>query len=352
MRYMLNATKPFPCQNVTHYRNTDSFSLVITIAVVLYFCGQLQADPASGKLVEIQIETEFVPSPVSVDVLLPPAYDELNESIPLLIWLHPGNGGKGYLQRTMRPHIENAWASGDLAPCVVAAPVGVNAIDWRDGTLKWESFSTKQLLAHMRKNFNVRQDRLGTAIGGYSAGGTRTLRIALRNPELFIAAAAMAPGFPTQIDFDGADSWSPQLQARYGNPADNAADLRFWRSHQPPTIVIDNPRKLRDSGLQLLIEAGDQDANNAFRSVELLHRLLYDAAIEHDYHLQRGAAHHGRSLDWRIPEALRFLSRALDPPKEPDTVAEEHMQRNLESGRYKPRTTNELPLTPVIFEKP
>ncbi len=314
------------------------------------------ANPPSGSLLNLKLETTLVPSPAAVDVLLPPGYAELNSPLPLFIWLHGGSSGKGLLQRRMKPYIESAWASGALTPCVVVTPVTGSSyyIDWHDGTNQWERFITGQMLQYMRDHYKVRQDRAGTVIGGASAGGQGTLRIALRHPNLFVAAAAMEPGFPPVTAYEDWDlsrfgpRIRPILHARFGNPVDKA----FWRSIHPPTLVIDHPRKLRESGLQLLIEAGDEDANGTFRSAELLHRLLYDAAIEHDYHLHRGAAHTGRSMDWRMPEAFRFLSRALNPPDGPDPQAERHKRGAIRKGRYQPRTTNELPLTPIHFDKP
>jgi S-formylglutathione hydrolase len=332
----------------------------LTRSAILLLAGLLLTLNAhaelAGKLLHLQLETTLVPSPASVDVLLPPGYDEQSEPIPLFIWLHGGSSGQGVLERQMKPYMEKAWASGALTPCVVVTPVTGSSyyMDWHDGSNQWDTFITQQLLSHMRKQYHVRQGRDGTVIGGASAGGQGTLRIALRHPELFVAAAAMEPGFPPVLKFDDWDisgfgpNILPVLHGRFGNPVDNA----FWRGIHPPAMVIDHPQMLRDSGLQLLLEAGDEDANGTFRSAELLHRLLYDAAIEHDYHLHRGAAHTGRSMDWRMPEAFSFLSRALNPPEGPDKLAVRHKQGAVRKGRYEPRTTNELPLTPVIFDKP
>ena len=161
----------------------------------------------------------------------------------------------------------------------------------------------------------------------------------------------MEPGFPPVLSYDAWDTsgLGPNatrlLHARFGNPV----DTEFWRSIHPPTMVIDNAQMLQDSGLQLLLEAGDEDANGTFRSAELLHRLLYDAVIEHDYHLHRGAAHTGRSMDWRMPEVFAFLSRALNPAESPDAAAERHLRGAIRSGRYQPRSVNELPMSPVDF---
>ena len=147
------------------------------------------------------------------------------------------------------------------------------------------------------------------------------------------------------ISYFNADVLADQ-DARFGEPVDRA----FWRNTHPPTMVVDHARELRQSGLQLLLEVGDEDANGNFRSAELFRRLLFDAAIDHDYHLHRGAAHVGRSKHWRYPEVFRFLSRALSPVADTDTAAERHKLKAIQKGRYKPRTTNELPLTPVNFQ--
>lgn len=210
------------------------------------------------------------------------------------------------------------------------------------------------MLALVRNTWHVKQNAEGTAIGGSSFGGQGPLRIAFRHPTLFAAAASIAPGFPAVLkleDWDVSYFGSEVLAdhgARFGNPVDRA----FWRSTHPPTMVVDHARELRESGLQLLLEVGDEDANGNFRSAELLHRLLFDAAIEHDYHLHRGAAHVGRSKHWRYPEVFRFVSRVLNPVADADPDAERHKLKAIQRGRYQPRTTNELPMTPVKFEAP
>ncbi|MCA9028132.1 MAG: prolyl oligopeptidase family serine peptidase [Planctomycetaceae bacterium] len=329
--------------------------IILLVLSVCHSLTQAQSSP-TGNLVQLRIETKLVPSPAVVDVLLPPDYEQLSEPVPLLVWLHGGTSGKDALQRQLRSHIERAWETGEMVPCVVVAPVtGASFfIDWHDGTNRWDTFITTEMLGHIREQYNVKQDRAGTVIAGSSFGGQGVLRVALKHPELFIAAASMAPGFTPVLkleDWDiryfGDDVLADNAR-RFGEPVDHT----FWRSTHPPTMVIDNAARLRESGLQLLIEVGDEDANGNFRSVELLHRLLFDAAIPHDYHLHRGAAHVGRSKDWRFPEVFLFLSRELNPPPEPDPAAEQHKLKAIQSGRYQPLTTNELPKTLVEFPCP
>jgi esterase/lipase superfamily enzyme len=331
------------------------FILTILVCCMRAPCQAEESVP-QGKMINLSIETTLVPSPAAVDVLLPPGHSQTSEPLPVMIWLHGGTSGKGYLADHLRPFIEKAWADGDLVPCVVVVPVtGASFfIDWHDGTNQWDSFITGQLLKHVRTKYNVSQARAGTVIGGSSFGAQGALRIGFRHPKMFVAAVSMAPGFPAVLKLEDWDIsyFGPEIvsdnKARFGHPIDRA----FWRSTHPPTMVIDDPTALRESGLQLLIEVGDEDANGNFRSVELLHRLLFDAAIEHDYHLHRGAAHVGRSKNWRFPEVFRFLSRALNPVTAKDPAAERHKAKAIRRGRYRPRTTNELPFVPAEFEIP
>ena len=302
------------------------------------------------------LASDLVPGEPRFDLLLPPAYDpERAEPYPLLLWLHGGGNGVGQLQRRLRPHLERAWDEGTIEHIVAVAPITGNSyyIDWKGGGRSWETFILQELLPHVRSHYNVAQDRAGTVLGGGSAGGQGTLRIGLRNPEMFAAAAALEPGFPPVASFADLDltPYGPGamrfLHERFGNPF----DVEYWRARHPPTIVIDSADRLRASGLKLLVEAGDEDANLTYLSAELLHRLLFDAAIPHEYHLVQGAAHTGRSVPRRITNVLGFFQRALRP-EGPDPEAEDHLARAKQSGRYAPRVPNQLDFETVDFRSP
>jgi S-formylglutathione hydrolase len=52
--------------------------------------------------------------------------------------------------------------------------------------------------------------------------------------------------------------------------------------------------------LAIYFDAGDQDFLNAHDGAELLHRLLWDLDISHEYHLVRGADHGGPTMRPRM----------------------------------------------------
>ena len=308
-----------------------------------------------SSLMNHPLASDLVPGEPRFDLLLPPAYEpERSEPYPLLLWLHGGGNGEGQLERRLRADLELAWEEGTIEHIVVVAPITGNSyyIDWKGGGRSWETFILQELLPHVRSRYNVAQDRAGTVIGGGSAGGQGTLRIGLRNPETFAAAAALEPGFPPVASFADLDltPYGPGamrfLHERFGDPFDE----EYWRARHPPTIVIDSADRLRASGLELLVEAGDEDANLTYLSAELLHRLLFDAAIPHEYHLVQGAGHTGRSVPRRLKNVLGFFQRALRP-EGPDPEAEDHLARAKRSGRYAPRVPNQLDFETVDFRQ-
>ena len=328
-------------------------SLISTLPMLALLLGATASSGQESSLTNHALASDLVPGEPRFDLLLPPAYDpERAEPYPLLLWLHGGSSGEGNLERRLRAHLERAWDEGTIEHIVVVTPItgGSYYIDWKGGGKSWETFILQELLPHVRSHYNVAQDRAGTVLGGGSAGGQGTLRIGLRNPETFAAAAALEPGFPPVASFADLDitPYGPGamrfLHQRFGNPV----DIAYWRARHPPTIVIDSADRLRASGLQLLVEAGDEDANLTFLSAELVHRLLFDAAIPHEYHLVRGAAHTGRSVPRRITNMLGFFQRALRP-EGPDPEAENHLARAKQSGRYAPRVPNQLDFETVDF---
>ena len=175
------------------------------LVAVLAGAGSLAQE---SVLSEQRLATALVPGEARFDILLPPGYaPERAAPYPLLLWLHGGSSGEHQLERRLRAPLERAWEKGTIEPVVVVAPITGNSywIDWKGGGNDWETLLLTELLAHVRTTYHVAQGRAGTLIGGASAGGQGTLRIALRNPETFVAAAALEPGFPPVTAFADLD---------------------------------------------------------------------------------------------------------------------------------------------------
>ena len=304
-------------------------NLLLAAAAALALATAAGAQPA--QLIPGSLESDLVPSPVEYYALLPPGYDETDEPLPLVLNLHGGGGSRDVLGVRQRPIFTGMWEAGTLPPMVIVTPSVTRRcfyMDFKDGSEKWESFLIGPFLAHLRETFNVRTDRRGTLVTGISMGGMGSLRLAFKYPETFGAVASMEPGI-SPID-DWADMrpkhrfWRGDalMETIYGSPVDR----EYWNANNPATIAQARADAIRESGIRIFLEAGDEDVFWLYEGTEFMHQVLWDQRIRHEYRLYYGADHVGRTLGPRTEEAYLFLASTLTDP-EPDPGVQATRQR-------------------------
>ena len=318
-----------------------NFLLVTAAAVAL--ASAARAQPA--QLIPGSLESDLVPSPVEYYALFPPGYDETDEPLPLVLNLHGGGGSRDVLGVRQRPIFTGMWEAGTLPPMVIVTPSVTPRcfyMDFKDGSEKWESFLIGPFLTHLRETFNVRTDRRGTLVTGISMGGMGSLRLAFRYTETFGTVASMEPGI-SPVD-DWADMrpkhrfWRGDalMETIYGSPVDR----EYWNANNPATIAQARADAIRESGIRIFLEAGDEDVFWLYEGTEFMHQVLWDQKIRHEYRLYYGADHVGRTLGPRTEEAYLFLASSLtDPEPDPGVQATRQridpMKRNLtEADHY------------------
>lgn len=284
----------------------------------------------STRLVEGVVESDLVPLPVEYYALLPPGYSESSDAIPLVLNLHGGGGSRDVLQR-QQPRIDTLFTSDDIPHMVVVTPSVTQRcfyMDYKDGSEKWESFLVGPFLEHLRERFRVRSDRRGTLATGISMGGMGSLRLAFKYPKIFGAVAAMEPRIEPISDFKDMRPkhrfWRGDdlMSAIYGDPVDH----EYWNANNPATIAQRRAQSLRESGLKIFIEAGDEDVFWLYEGTEYLHQVLYKERVRHEYRLYHGADHVGNTLGPRTDEVFLFLGRTVTDT-EPDPVVEATRRR-------------------------
>lgn len=276
-----------------------------------------------------------VPRPIEYAVLRPDGGQD--RALPLLYVLHGGGGSRDYLSR-VAPTIERAWADGVLPPLVAVTPTAAHdafLMNCHDGSERWEDALTGSFLEHVRQTHGASGERRLTLTCGPSMGGVGSLRLAFKHPDVFAAAAALAPGLQPAFDFadiaprDAFWRGPEALKKAFGAPV----DASLWRANNPSAIAHDAPDRLRDAGLAIYLECGDEDSLGTYRGAEFLHRVLFDHAIPHEFRLVRGADHVGASLPGRFLDALAFLGWALRPRPEDPALAAFH---RMLGGRPRP----------------
>jgi S-formylglutathione hydrolase len=193
-------------------------------------------------------------------------------------------------------------------------------MDYRDGSQRWETFVMGPFCDHLRRVCPAATDPKQTFLMGISMGGMGGLRMALKHPDTFAAVVALEPGVDPAHRWEDVPArdkfWrGPALmESIFGRPFDS----EYWTANNPATIAQRNAAAIIASGLQVYIEAGDEDWFNLHEATEFLHRVLWDTGIKHEYHLVRGANHVGRTVAPRMREGFEFLDRILRPDTQPD----------------------------------
>lgn len=288
------------------YRETLCLFLALALSPVLT-AGQ------ASNLTVLEIESELVPSPVEVGVLLPPAYDPTSGPYPLVLFLHGGGGSWDYLAGSQRI-IELAWEREDLPPAVFATPATGRTfyMDFHDGSERWETFILSELIPHLRDEYTVSVDAPRTVVTGISMGGVGALRLAFKHTGVFGAVAALAPAIEPAFRFEDIAAADREYRSDedylrlFGDPVDEG----FWEANHPLSIARATMDDLAGSGLQIYLEVGDLDQLGLFRGAEALHRVLYDAGVKHEYRLVRGARHTSE-FRRRLLDSLDFVGRYL-----------------------------------------
>lgn len=266
--------------------------------------------------IRAEVESDLVPSPVEYALIAPDGFRDMKD-LPLILNLHGGGGNRERLfdQQGLWDHL---WTTEQIAPAIVVMPSVTERgfyMNFRDGSERWEDFITGPFLDHLRTTYPATTDPKRTFLMGASMGGMGSLRMAFRYPDRFGAVAALEPGIEPVLAFGEIRMkhrfWRGDdlLQQAYGKPVDEA----YWAANNPASMAVANPDPIRESGLQIYLEAGDEDQFWLYEGTEFLHQTLWQLRIKHEYHLVRGGDHVGPSLAERSDEAIRFLFRSYDP---------------------------------------
>ncbi len=301
---------------------------MIRILLMVLFAG-VGMSATGSELILAKVDADIVPGPVEYAVLVPDGYAKLRD-LPLVLNLHGGGGSRANL-KGMQPMLDRLWQNGDIPPAVVVMPSVAERgfyMNFKDGSERWEDFIVGPFLTHLRQTYPVSSDPKRTFLTGASMGGMGSLRMAFRYPDRFGAVAALEPGIEPILRYEDMRTkhrfWRSDklMEQAYGSPV----DPEYWAANNPATMVMNNTAAIRKSGLQIYLEAGDEDQFWLYEGAEFLHQILWQQKIQHEYHLVRGADHVGPSLGQRSQEALRFLFRSYQPWGKPPMAVRAVMQ--------------------------
>jgi S-formylglutathione hydrolase len=306
---------------------------------------------------------------VKFSVLLPPNYTpNRQETYPVLLFLHGGGGTEEDLVTHVKPILELPFSPLIRMAEFVAVSFhcsssnsfsgGGHYVDSFDDKNQWQRFILETLFPYMYNTYNVGCEKsCHLVVSGISMGGVGALRLAFRHPHQVKAVAALEPFMHATLSLKNRSAHQRAIDSSFKVTSNNIPDFlqplvnspgspldpenlgfgwdelrklfhgdpvneEHWQAWAPACIASNNAEKIRDSGLQIRVECGDNDEYEFQYAAEFLHRTLLSKNVLHEYHLVHAGSHMDLSLFSRLYFSLLFLSNAVLPPlKETDLGA-------------------------------
>jgi len=244
------------------------------ISFISVFCLTLSL--YASKIDTLVVYSEVMHKNIKNVVITPDGYKPKGVAYSVVYLLHGAYGDyKAWLGKA--PEIKKY---ADLYNVILVCPDG-DKFSWYfdspvDGTMQYETYISKELVASVDKNYATIANNKNRAITGFSMGGHGALYLAFKHPDIWGVAASMSGGvdirpFPLQWD----------IAKRLGSYAEHKAN---WENN----TVINLVHLLNGKNLKILFDCGVDDF---FYDANLrLHKKLLERNIPHDY-IERPGGH-------------------------------------------------------------
>lgn len=334
--------------------------LLLLTALVMMSFSFVNAQKGTKERIKIHsqaLEGNLIGDPAERDVTvyLPPSYaSNPNQRFPVLYMLHgftdTDSQWFGWEDHwiNLQDVIEESIAEGLSKEMIVVMP---NAYNTFKGSMyassatigDWETFVTQELVSYVDENYRTIPDRNSRGLAGHSMGGYGTLRLGMKNPDIYAAIYALSP-----CCMDGAASTNPELMKKleiltpdqlaetsFFEIAALATSAAFAPNPQNPPLYLDLPAKDGEPQQEVInkiianrtlnfvdqyimnlkkfkaigMDAGLQDRGIS-EATKKLHELLESFEVPHFYESYEGD-HLNRIAERIKTKALPFFSESL-----------------------------------------
>ena len=257
-------------------------------------------------------------------IFLPPSYARSPErTYPVVYFLHGLNNDEtswtvdryGRIQ----DRIEKMMESGAIPEFLMVHPRGDNGFycNYLDGSRRYEDFEVRELPDYIEKNYRARKEGESRAIAGTSMGGYGALKIAMKFPDRYAAAAGQSPIIfpgtnPLQVPEEMKSSrfysfFTDMLKPIFGDPF--RQDV--WDANNPLVLA----KEVAPDSLRIYFDYGTDD-----RYIPMVHldagsreldRILTEEKIPHTFKVHEGEPHGWALVSAHLDETLPFLCRTF-----------------------------------------
>ncbi len=328
--------------------------------------------PLSGTVKHLTLDSVLLkgnplgdPHVRTFPLYLPPGYDESDTRYPVIYALagFTGTGlnmaGFAVWEESLPEQIDDLIVGSDCPPVIVVMPdcftrLGGSQYVNSTATGPYEDYLTREVIPFVDGELRTLAEGGRRGIIGKSSGGYGALRLAMKHPDLFAAAAchsgdmyfeyAYLRDFPKAVDalnqyggvegflkeFAGATKKGPLIpalniiaMAAAYSPEGNQLRLPFelpagelvpevweqWLAHDPVRMVEQEPLAEALRGLKLLyLDAGDRDEYALHLGARIFVERL--KALDIPYHYEEFSDGHF-GINYRYKTSLEMMAKAL-----------------------------------------
>jgi enterochelin esterase-like enzyme len=335
-------------------------SLAIAVGIAGLLLAQSESHSPHGKVERIKVHGKALEGNLEgdspdrdVSIYLPPSYaNETNRRYPVIYLLH-GYTDSDDLWFGSKPHFINVPAVTDKALASGARELIIvmpNAYTAYEGSMysssattgDWEAFIARDLVSYIDSHYRTIPEATSRGLAGHSMGGYGTVRIGMKNPDVFSSLYILSPccmsaninprpspkaeavqsaadlaqaDFGTKAQIASAAAWSPNpknpplfFDLPYKDGEAQPAVVAKWAANAPLAMIdqyILNLRKMH----AIAMDAGDKDEPIA-STVRALDQVLTSYGIAHAFEIYPGN-HVSGIADRMETKTLPFFSKNL-----------------------------------------
>ena len=282
--------------------------LILSLICAALALAALSRTAPAGTLDEITVPSPILGADIPATIYLPDAF---KPGLPVLYLLHGyGGGHRDWLDAgRMAETTDMVFAQPDARPMAIVMP-GVGNSWYVDGGSigrhgNWQTALTRDFIPAVEDRLAVGGTRERRFVAGLSMGGFGALHLAVHQPDLFRAAAALSPAI-----FEDAAQASdfPDFQMRFfagafGEPFDVAQFNRQNVFSRLPSLAL----RLEDRPTDFYIMTGDHDGFGLWRGALAFFRTARDAGLPAELRVRDGD-HEWRLWRDELDDVLRWIA--------------------------------------------
>lgn len=262
----------------------------------------------------LKVKSATLGKDVEYNIYLPSDYETSTRRYPVLYLLH------GYTDD------ETAWTqfgeanriadqllqSGEITPMIIVMPdAGVSwYVNSADGKVMYEDFFVKELIPHIDATYRTRSSREFRAVAGLSMGGHGSLIMAMKHPDMFVAAAPLSAGILTEDEIVAMpdENWDTVFGPPYGKGLKAKERLtehlfQNWILKIVETANADELKKVK-----YYIDCGDGDF--LIKGNMALHAAMIDKKVPHEFRVRDGE-HNWDYWRTALPDVFKFVTESF-----------------------------------------